>query len=167
MTADGWFKTGDIGRIDEQGFLKITDRKKDLLKTSGGKYIAPSAIESRFKAICPIAAQMVVHADRRNYATALVTLDPDTLVQWAESNEVEGDYTAMAANERTRAYVGQCIEELNASLNRWETVKDFRVLDHDFSVETGELTPTLKVKRKACTQKYLAQLDAMYDEKRL
>jgi len=85
LDADGWFATGDVGEIDEAGRLRITDRKKDLIKTSGGKHIAPQAIEATFKAVCPLASQMLVHADCRNYATALITLDPDALAQWGRA----------------------------------------------------------------------------------
>ncbi len=166
LDADGWFATGDVGEIDEGGRLRITDRKKDLVKTSGGKYIAPGAIEAQFKAICPIAGQMVVHADRRNFASALITLDPDTLSHWSADHGVTGDYSAMTQDPTTRAYVQQCVDELNAGLNRWEAVREFRILDRDFGVETGELTPSLKVKRKVVETKYESLLDEMYGEPR-
>jgi len=123
-------------------------------------------IESRFKALCPIAGQMVVHADRRNYATALVTLDPDQVPQWADSQGISGDFASVSQDPRTREYVGQCIEQLNTTVNRWETIKDFRILEHDFSVETGELTPSLKVKRKVVESMYGDVFDSMYSEKR-
>lgn len=166
LDPDGWFATGDVGEIDDAGRVRITDRKKDLVKTSGGKYIAPSVIESRFKALCPVAGQMVVHADRRNYATALVTLDPDQVPQWAASQGIEGDFATVARDPRTREYVGSCIDELNKTVNRWETIKDFRILEHDFSVETGELTPSLKVKRKVVESMYEDVFDSMYTQKR-
>jgi len=162
LDADGWFATGDVGEVDEAGRVRITDRKKDLVKTSGGKYIAPSVIESRFKALCSVAGQMVVYAERRNFASALITLDPDTLAQWAENNGVVGDYATLSQDERTRAYVQQSIDDLNATLNRWETIKEFRILDHEFSVETGEVTPNLKVKRKVVESMYAELLDSMY-----
>jgi long-chain acyl-CoA synthetase len=165
LDADGWFATGDVGEIDDGGRVRITDRKKDLVKTSGGKYIAPAVIESRFKALCSIAGQMVVHADRRNFASALVTLDPDTLTQWAETNGVAGSYAQCSQDPRTRAYVQVAIDELNTTVNRWETIKEFRILDHDFSVETGELTPSLKVKRKVVESMYEEILDEMYGGK--
>ena len=166
LAADGWFATGDVGEIDEGGRVRITDRKKDLVKTSGGKYIAPSVIESRFKALCPVAGQMVVHADRRNFASALITLEPDTLEHWAEQNDVMGDYSTITQDPRTRAYVQLSVDELNATLNRWETIKEFRILDRDFSVETGELTPSLKVKRKVVETMYVEVFDSMYGESR-
>jgi long-chain acyl-CoA synthetase len=163
LSPDGWFASGDIGEIDPTGRLRITDRKKDLMKTSGGKYIAPQTIEVMFRAVCPLASQMLVHADRRNYATALITLDPDALAQWARAQGLTGrDYAALAADPAVRDYVQSSIEELNGRLNRWETIKDFRILDHDLSVEADELTPSMKVKRKVVEGKYQALLDSMY-----
>jgi long-chain acyl-CoA synthetase len=164
LTADGWFATGDIGELDAKGRLRVTDRKKDLIKTSGGKYIAPQSIEVIFKAVCPLASQMLVHADRRNYATALIALDPDALAQWGRAQGLTAtDYPAMAANPAVRGYVQSCVDELNSRLNRWETIKDFRILDHDLSVEGDELTPSLKVKRSAVEALYESLLDSMYD----
>jgi len=162
LTPDGWFATGDIGEIDDGGRLKITDRKKDLVKTSGGKYIAPSLIEAQFKAVCPIASQMLVHADRRNYATAIITLDPEALPDWAAVHGLTGSYAQLTTAPAVRVYVEQCVTELNGQLNRWETIKDFRILDADFSVESGELTPSLKMKRKVVEAKYEGVLDSMY-----
>jgi long-chain acyl-CoA synthetase len=166
LAADGWFATGDIGEIDDAGRLRVTDRKKDLIKTSGGKYISPQAIEVMFKAVCPLASQMLVHADRRNYATALITLDPEALAQWARAQGLTAtDYPSLAADPAVHAYVRSSIEELNGRLNRWETIKDFRILDHDLSVEDDELTPSMKVKRKTMEAKYAALLDSMYDSR--
>ncbi|PVY95476.1 long-chain acyl-CoA synthetase [Actinomycetospora cinnamomea] len=163
LDAEGWFATGDVGEIDDAGQLKITDRKKDLTKTSGGKYIAPGAIEAQFKAVCPLASQMLVHADGRRYATALITLDPEALAQWGRAQGLAAtDYAGLAVAPEVRDYVRACIEELNERLNRWETVKDFRILDHDLSVEDGELTPSMKVKRKVLESRYRPLLDAMY-----
>jgi long-chain acyl-CoA synthetase len=164
LSEDGWFATGDVGRIDEAGRLRITDRKKDLIKTSGGKYIAPQAIEVVFKAVCPLASQMLVHGDNRNYATALVTLDPEALEQWGRARGLAApDYASLAADPAVRAYVRDCIEELNGRLNRWETIKDFRILDHDLTIEDGDLTPSMKVKRSTVEAKYGTLLDSMYD----
>ncbi|HWL72897.1 MAG TPA: AMP-binding protein, partial [Burkholderiaceae bacterium] len=164
LDGDGWFATGDVGEIDEGGRVRITDRKKDLVKTSGGKYIAPSIIEARLKALCSITGQVLVHADRRNFASALITLDPDTSAQWAEQNGIIGDYQSVSQHEQARAFVQASIDELNATLNRWETIKKFRILDHEFAVETGELTPSLKIKRKVVESMYEDVLDSMYAE---
>jgi long-chain acyl-CoA synthetase len=167
LSEDGWFATGDVGEIDDQGRLRITDRKKDLLKTSGGKYIAPQAIEVMFKAVCPLASQMIVHADGRNYATALVTLDPEALAQWGRAQGLAAtDYITLAADPAVRAYVDSCVDVLNGRLNRWETIKDFRILDHDLTIDDGELTPSMKVKRKVLESRYRMVLDSMYDGKR-
>ncbi|QIX27363.1 long-chain fatty acid--CoA ligase [Nocardioides sp. JQ2195] len=149
LTEDGWLHTGDIGELDDDGFLKITDRKKDLFKTSGGKYIAPSAIESQFKAICPYASQFLAIGNERNFVSALITLDPDQMTDWAAQNGKEGaSYADVVASPEVREMVQGYVDELNQRLNRWETVKKFAILDHDLSVESGELTPSMKVKRK-------------------
>ena len=167
LDEDGWLHTGDIGEIDGEGFLRITDRKKDLIKTSGGKYVAPQPIEIAFPVLCGLASQFMVHGDGRNYVTALVTLDPDALVQWAKTHGIdETDPTALARRDDVRAVVDAAVKELNAGLNRWETVKDFRILDHDLSVEAGELTPSLKLKRRVVEQRYKDVLDEMYSSQR-
>ena len=163
LDGDGWLHTGDIGELDADGFLKITDRKKDMIKTSGGKFVAPQPIEVTFPVICGLASQFVVHGDGRNYVTALVTLDPDALAQWAESNGVaERDPAALARRDDVRAVVAAGVKQLNAGLNRWETIKDFRILDHDLTIEAGELTPSLKLKRRVVERRYKAVLDEMY-----
>ena len=163
LSPEGWFSTGDIGEVDSQGRLRITDRKKDLIKTSGGKYIAPQPIEAQFKALCPLASQILVHAEHRSYATALVALDSDALPQWGRAQGLEDDeFSRLAADPSVRAYVGACFEKLNDQLNRWETIKDFRILDHDLTVDADELTPSMKLKRKVLEQRYAALLDSMY-----
>ena len=162
LDAEGWFSTGDVGEIDEGGRVRITDRKKDLVKTSGGKYIAPSAIEARLKASSPIVGHVVVHADKRNFASALITLDPDTAPQWAESEGISDGYDGLTRSPQVRAHLQTCIDELNGTLNRWETIKQFRILDHDFTVETGELTPSQKMKRRVVENMYSDILDDMY-----
>jgi long-chain acyl-CoA synthetase len=160
---DGWLHTGDIGEIDVDGFVRITDRKKDLFKTSGGKYVAPSLIEGRFKAVCPYASQMVVHGSERNFCTAIITLDPDAMQQWAEHNGMEGrSYEQIVTSPEVQTMVDGYIKELNAKLNRWETIKKFIVLEHDLSIESGEVTPSLKVKRKVVEQNYRDRLDTLY-----
>ncbi len=163
LDAEGWLSTGDVGAVDERGHLRITDRKKDLIKTSGGKYIAPQAIEILFKAECPLASQMLVYAEGRNYATALITLDPDALTQWAAAQGMaETDYARLTADPGVRAYVQKCVDAVNSRLNRWETIKDFRILDRDLTVEDGEVTPSMKVRRKVVEGKYETLLDSMY-----
>ena len=163
LDDDGWLHTGDIGEIDADGFLRITDRKKDMIKTSGGKFVAPQPIEVAFPVICGLASQFVVHGDGRNYVTALVTLDPDAVVHWAETNGVaERDPVALARRDDVHAVIAAGVKQLNSGLNRWETIKDFRILDHDLTVESGELTPSLKLKRRVVEQRYKTVLDDMY-----
>ncbi|MCW2813524.1 MAG: AMP-dependent synthetase and ligase [Nocardioides sp.] len=148
LDADGWLHTGDKGSLDDDGFLTITGRIKDLFKTSGGKYIAPSAIEAKFKAICPYASQFLVFGNDRNFVVALVTLDPDAMAGWAEENGMSGkSYDEVVASEPVKAMVADYVEKLNARLNRWETIKKWEILSSDLTIESGELTPSMKVKR--------------------
>jgi long-chain acyl-CoA synthetase len=164
LTEDGWFHTGDIGRVDERGFLYVTDRKKDLFKTSGGKYVAPAEIEARFKGLCPFVSQFLVHGAGHNYATALVTLDPDAVAGWAATVGLGGKpYAEVVASPQAHALVQRYVDQLNEGLNRWETIKKFTILDQDLTVEAGDLTPSMKLRRKAVTEKHRAELDAMYD----
>jgi long-chain acyl-CoA synthetase len=163
FTEDGWFRTGDKGSLDADGFLTITGRIKELFKTSGGKYIAPPAIEAKFKAVCPYASQFIVFGAERNYCTALVTLDPDSLATWAEENgQVGTSYAELVASDDVQKMVGEYVEQLNAQLNRWETIKKFKLLDHDLTVESGELTPSMKVKRNVVEQSNKDLIDSMY-----
>jgi long-chain acyl-CoA synthetase len=164
LTPDGWFRTGDIGEIGPDGGLRITDRKKDLIKTSGGKYIAPQAIETRFKAVCPYVSQIVVHGDGRNFVSALVTLDPDAIAGWAAENDLAGrPYAQVVGSPQCRQMVADYIEELNATLGRWETIKKFEVLTSDFTVEDGDLTPSMKLRRRTVEGKFASVLDGFYD----
>jgi len=163
LTEDGWLRTGDKGSLDADGFLTITGRIKELFKTSGGKYIAPPAIEAKFKAICPYASQFIVFGAERNYCVALVTLDPDALATWAEENGRGGaSYADLVASDEVVAMVTGYVDELNSQLNRWETIKKFKLLDHDLTVESGELTPSMKVKRNVVEGENKALIDAMY-----
>lgn len=163
LSPDGWLATGDVGDLDAQGRLRITDRKKDLIKTSGGKYIAPQPIEMLFKALCPLASQMIVHAEGRNYATALITLDPDALTQWSTARHLSvTDYSELTALAAVRDYVQASVDRMNSQLNRWETIKDFRILDRDLTVEHGEVTPSMKVRRNVVNDHHRHLFDSMY-----
>jgi long-chain acyl-CoA synthetase len=164
FTPDGFFKTGDIGEIDADGFLKITDRKKDLIKTSGGKYVAPTHIEGEFKAICPYVSQVVVIGQARNFVTMVLTLDPDVVKGLAAPGaQFEGKtYEQVCASPEMHAMIEASIKELNTRLNRWETVKKFTILSRDFTVETGELTPSMKIKRRGVEQNFSAEIEKMY-----
>jgi long-chain acyl-CoA synthetase len=160
--VDGWFHTGDIGELDGE-HLRITDRKKDLLKTSGGKYIAPTALESQLKAVCPYVSQVLVHGNDRKYVVAVITLDEEAITAWAEHHGLGNrSYTELTRSPEVEQLVGECVERLNERLNRWETIKRWVLLDHDLTVESGELTPSLKVKRKVVERNYARELDALY-----
>ncbi len=160
---EGWFATGDIGEFDNEGRLRITDRKKDLVKTSGGKYIAPSAIAARFKGLCPLAAEFIVVADGRKYATALVALNEDAVAAFASDNDLATTgFAEISQNPILCEEVTQAIETLNAQLNRWETIKQFRILPRPLTVEDGDLTPSLKVKRKAVAEEFAPLVEQMY-----
>ena len=163
LTDDGWLRTGDIGEVDGDGFLKITDRKKDLIKTSGGKYVAPQHIEGKIKASCPFVSQVIVHGDRRNFCSALVTLDEEAISKWAATSGLAGkSYDQIVAAPETRTLIQGYLDAVNKELAKWETIKKFAILPTDLTVEAGELTPSLKVKRKAVEKKYTAVLDDMY-----
>jgi len=164
VLIDGWLHTGDIGEIDRDGFLRITDRKKDLIKTSGGKYIAPQAIEGKLKAHCPYISQVIIHGDRRNFVTALVTLDEESTLKWAKDNGMPGQtYAEIVKTEQAKQLIAPYFDEINKTLAKYETVKHFVILPKDLSVDEGDLTPSLKVKRKVVEKKYAALLDKMYE----
>ncbi|WP_111767718.1 AMP-dependent synthetase/ligase [Nakamurella deserti] len=164
LDADGWFATGDIGELTEDGFLRVTDRKKDLIKTSGGKYIAPQKIEILFKAISPQVSHIIVHGEGRKYVSALITLDPDAIGDWAKSAGLEASYEKLATQPQLHQMIQQQIDDLNSKLERWETIKKFEILGKDLSVEDGELTPSMKVRRKAVEKEYKDLLDKMYTD---
>ncbi|HEU4734498.1 MAG TPA: long-chain fatty acid--CoA ligase [Kofleriaceae bacterium] len=164
LTEDHWLRTGDIGEIDRDGFLRITDRKKDLIKTSGGKYIAPQAIEGKLKATCPYISQVIVHGDKRNFVTALVTLDEEATMKWAKEHGMNGkSYAEVVKTEEVRRLLSPYFEDVNHGLAKYETIKQFEILPKELSVDEGELTPSLKVKRKIVEKKYAGLLDRMYE----
>jgi long-chain acyl-CoA synthetase len=163
LTPEGWLHTGDEGRIDEDGFLFITGRKKELFKTSGGKYVAPPHIEGMFKGISALTSQIVVHGNERNFCSALITLDPDGVTDWAAHHGMAGkSYAEVVASPEIHELLQGQIDELNAKLNRWETIKKFAILDHDLSVENGEITPSMKVKRNVVEANNKEILDGFY-----
>jgi long-chain acyl-CoA synthetase len=162
LDGDGWLHTGDIGTLDDAGYLRITDRKKDFFKTSGGKYVAPSLIESTFKGLCPYVSQFMVYGADHNFVTALVTLDEEAIGEWATTHGVSGTYAEIVSSTQARQMVQLYVDTLNVNLNRWEQIKAFTILDHDLTIEDGELTPSLKLRRKAVSEKYQQTLDAPY-----
>jgi long-chain acyl-CoA synthetase len=164
ITADGWFHTGDIGELDERGYLRITDRKKDLFKTSAGKYVAPSAIEALFRGICPYLSQVVVFGAQYNYVTALITLDAEAMAGWAARHGMAGrSYQQIVSSEAARALVQAAVDEVNQRLNRWETIKKFAILDRDLTIDSGELTPSMKVRRAVVAERNRERIEALYN----
>jgi long-chain acyl-CoA synthetase len=160
--ADGWFATGDIGRIDEEGFLFITDRKKDLIVTAGGMNIAPQNIENLLKAD-PFISQVMVHGDKRPYPVALITLNPDELAKFAKDQGIlVTDPGALVKHPKVIERVSRIVEEKNTELQSYAKIKKFTILPADFSVDNGLLTPTLKVKRKVITEMHREILDSLY-----
>ena len=157
-----WFHTGDIGEVDAEGFLRITDRKKDLIKTSGGKYVAPQKIENLLK-MQPHVSQAVVIGDNRKYCVALITLDQEELARWLAGRGIEDVRPETAATGAdVQALVQTEVDEVNRHLASFESIKYFRILPGDFSPESGELTPSLKVKRKVVAQRYGPVIEEMY-----
>lgn len=163
IDPEGWFHTGDIGTLDSDGHLRITDRKKDIIVTAGGKNIAPQAIENRLKTSDALISQVLLYGDKRKYLTALITIDADALAGLAEEKSLTGSYAAQCSSEPVRQRVEEAVEAVNADLPRYSTIKRFVVLDHDFEIG-DQLTPTLKVKRRFCNEKYQTILSGMYEE---
>jgi long-chain acyl-CoA synthetase len=161
---DGWFATGDIGELDEQGYLRITDRKKDLIKTSGGKYVAPQKVEGVLKTVCPYISQVLVYGDGRKYATALITLDPEAIEGWAKEQGLSySSVEELTGSQEVHDLMEGFVTQSNEQLERWETIKKFEILRAELSVEEGEVTPSLKVRRKTVEKKYADLLNSMYD----
>ncbi|MFF9812220.1 AMP-dependent synthetase/ligase [Streptomyces sp. NPDC014006] len=163
LESDGWFHTGDIGELSPDGYLRITDRKKDLIKTSGGKYIAPAEVEGQFKGICPYVSNILVHGADRNFCTALIALDEPAILDWAKDNGLAGKaYAEVVAAPQTVELIDGYVKQLNEGLQRWQTIKMFRLLPRDLDVEHGEITPSLKLKRPVVEREYKHLLDEMY-----
>jgi long-chain acyl-CoA synthetase len=159
--VDGWLHTGDIGEIDEDGFVKITGRKKDIIITAGGKNITPANIEAEVKQH-PLVSQCVVIGDRRPYLVALVTLDPEEAAKVAAEHDLPEDPEAVASHPEVRKEIEAHVEKSNQKFARVEQVKKIAILPRDLSQEGGELTPTLKVKRSVVADKYAAQIESLY-----
>jgi long-chain acyl-CoA synthetase len=160
--ADGWFHTGDIGEIDAEGFLRITDRKKDLLKTSGGKYIAPQKIENALKSQQHV-SQAVVIGDGRKYCVALITLDTEAVRAWAAVRALAlGTDDELHRHPGVVELIGAEVAAVNRDLASFESIKYFQILPRDFTIEAGELTPSLKVKRKVVAERYRDAIASMY-----
>jgi long-chain acyl-CoA synthetase len=163
LTEDGWLRTGDIGEVDAQGRVKITDRKKDLIKTSGGKYVAPQHLEGKLKSLWPFFSQVLVHGNNRNFCTALITLDAEGIPAWLEENGLAGKkYEDLGKEPKVIEAVQEAVDKLNSGLASYETIKKFAILPADFDISTGELTASMKVKRKYVEEKYSDVLDGFY-----
>jgi long-chain acyl-CoA synthetase len=159
-----WLHTGDVGVLDGEGFAHITGRKKEIIVTSGGKKTAPSNIEGMLKGVEPVSHAVVI-GERRNYLVALLTLDPEAAKKLAREKGWPEDIHALAADPRLRQYLEQAIEkDVNKHLARFETIKRISILPEDFSIEGGEMTPTLKVRRSIVEKKYAPVIEALYEE---
>ena len=165
FTPDGWLRTGDIGELDADGFLHVTDRKKDILVTAGGKNVAPQNIENDLKT-SKYVSQALVIGDKRPYVAALLTLDSVEIGRWAAENALDGDVAALSQDERVRELLQDTVDEANRERSRFEQVKRFTVLPRDFTMEDGEITPTLKLRRRAVQEHFADEIDALYAEPR-
>ncbi|AYV30817.1 Long-chain-fatty-acid--CoA ligase FadD15 [Streptomyces sp. ADI95-16] len=162
--AEGWFPTGDIGRLDEDGFLWLTDRKKELIITSNGKNVSPALVENTVKEH-PLIGQALVHGDGRSYLVALLVLDAELAPAWAAARGIEADSPAeLAAHPEVRQEIARAVEAANARLNRTEQIKRYRLLTEEWGPDSGELTPSLKLRRRVVREKYGPLIEALYEE---
>jgi long-chain acyl-CoA synthetase len=162
LSPDGWFATGDIGEFVARGFLRITDRKKELIVTSAGKNVAPQKIENLLKGVRYI-SQGMVYGDKQKYLSALITLNEGETAKWAKASGLNyKSFAELTKNEKVFELIEKEIHAINKQLPSYETIKKFRILPSDFTIETGELTPSLKIKRKVCVQKYKSYIEEMY-----
>ncbi|MFI5914895.1 AMP-dependent synthetase/ligase [Dactylosporangium sp. NPDC051541] len=164
IDEDGWFHTGDLGELDDDGFLRITGRKKEIIVTAGGKNVAPAVLEDRVRAHALISQCMVI-GDRQPFIAALITIDPDALPAWKSANGKPADASmeSLAGDEQLRAEVQKAIDEANQAVSKAEAIKVFRILPRDFTEATGELTPSLKVKRNVVMKEYAGDIAAIYE----
>lgn len=161
--ADGWYHTGDIGHFDEMDYLVVTERKRDLIKTSGGKYIAPQKVETTLMANCPYLAQAVVLGEGHKYAVALLTLDREALMKWGENHGHAGEtYEQLTQLPEIRKSIQRYVDRANERLDRWETVKRFTILDHELDDQHGMVTESQKVRRDQVRNGYKAEIEALY-----
>jgi long-chain acyl-CoA synthetase len=162
LTEDGWLRTGDIATIDEDGFVTITDRKKDIIVTAGGKNIAPQNLENDLKA-SRFVSQALVVGDRRPYPAALITLDATEIGKWAQEQGADGDVAALAADQRVQALIQGVVDDVNAERSRYEQIKRFTILPRDLELERDELTPTLKLRRRVVLDHFADEAASLYE----
>ena len=164
LEPDGWFHSGDIGELDVDGYLRITDRKKDIIVTAGGKNVAPQNLENLLKTF-PLMSQAMVYGDKRKYLTVLICVNEEAARKLLADKgaPAPATYAELVQRPEIKQEVQRILDQVNAAQPSYSTLKRFAIMDHDFTQESGELTPTLKVKRKFATQKYKAVLDALYD----
>jgi long-chain acyl-CoA synthetase len=161
LTDDGWLRSGDVGELDEDGFLIVTDRKKDIIVTAGGKNVAPQNLENELKS-SRFVSQALVVGDRRPYIVALITLDEPEIRAWASDQGLDGDLAALAQHESVTKLVQEVVERVNSERSRFEQIKRFAVLPRDFSPEHDEVTPTLKLRRRICEQHFAGEIERLY-----
>jgi long-chain acyl-CoA synthetase len=159
--SDGWLRTGDLGELDDEGYLKITGRKKDIIITAGGKNLTPANIENDLKQ-SPFISQAVMYGDRKPFPVAMITLDPEEIVPWAQEQGLPEDIESLAEHEKVHEMIQAELDRANSNYARVEQIKKFTILDHDLSVETGELTPSLKVKRNVIYDRYGDLFESLY-----
>ena len=164
LEEDGWYHTGDIGELTASGRLRITDRKKDLFKTSGGKYVAPQKVEGAIQANIPFVSQSIAIGDGRKYVSALVVLDPALLQKWADKRAIQGGFAELSQRPEIRDSIERWMERVNAKLERWETVKKFTILDHELTVENAGVTANMKIRRSVVTDTYGDLVEKMYPQ---
>ncbi|MEL4356987.1 MULTISPECIES: AMP-dependent synthetase/ligase [unclassified Luteococcus] len=165
LDADGWFHTGDVAELDEDGYIFITDRKRDLIKSSGGKYVAPQKVENAITANIPYVSQAVALGENRKYMVALVTMEREALLRWGRNHgHAHASYEELTQLPEVKASIERFMAKANAKLERWETIKRFAILDHEFKVDDGGVTPTQKVRRDVIARKYAHIVDSLYDK---
>jgi long-chain acyl-CoA synthetase len=159
---DGWFHTGDIGELDDEGFLRITGRKKEILVTAGGKNVAPAVLEDRLRAH-PLVSQCIVVGDGQPFIAALVTLDEEMYPGWAANNGLDGvSFAAARTDDRVLAEIQRAVDDANTAVSKAESIRKFAILDGDFTEESGHLTPSLKLKRNVVMRDFGDEVDALY-----
>ena len=163
--SDGWFHTGDLGAIDDDGFLTIIGRKKEIIVTAGGKNVAPAILEDRLRAH-PLISQAMAVGDAKPFIAALITIDPEAFPGWKQRNSKDANATVgdLATDPDLMAEVELAVKDANQAVSKAEAIRKFRILPVDFTEDTGELTPTLKVKRKVVAEKFASDIEALYDK---